>query len=138
MTMLTALTGEWSGRSGVTPTPRRCFASSLVTRRLSTEGSGDSRNCHRNSVEHLSNRERTAVSANNLITTSVFSAFLKCPTKAHLLVIGEPNSETFFAALKARISSMYKATALGAGQEFAEALDFGQLDSSDHPDNISR
>jgi predicted RecB family nuclease len=69
------------------------------------------------------------MNANNLITASVFSAFLKCPTKAHLLVIGEPNSGTFFADIEARISSMFKAAAqrLCAGGEFTETLDFRQL-----------
>jgi predicted RecB family nuclease len=52
------------------------------------------------------------MSANNLITAAIFSAFLKCPTKAHLLVISETNSETFFADIEASISSMYQAKAL--------------------------
>jgi predicted RecB family nuclease len=70
------------------------------------------------------------MSANNLITAAVFSAFLKCPTKAHLLLVGEPHSETFFTDAEAHISSMFKAAALRSctGTEFEEALDFGQLE----------
>ncbi len=67
---------------------------------------------------------------NNSITAAVFSAFLKCPTKAHLLAIGEPAPCTYFADIDARISSMYKAVArrrLGVETELAEPLDFGQL-----------
>ena len=68
--------------------------------------------------------------ASNSITAAVFSAFLKCPTKAHLLAIGEPAPGTFFADIEARISSMYKAGVkrrLRVGAEVAEPLDFGQL-----------
>ena len=68
--------------------------------------------------------------ASNSITAAVFSAFLKCPTKAHLVAIGEPAPGTFFADIEARISSMYKAAAkrrLRVGAEVAEPLDFGQL-----------
>src|ERR1700674_418818 len=67
--------------------------------------------------------------ANDPITTAVFSAFLKCPTKAHLLAIGEPAPGTFFADIEAQISSMYKAVAkrrLRVGAEVAEPLDFRQ------------
>jgi hypothetical protein len=32
-----------------------------------------------------------AMSASNQISAAVFSAFVKCPTKAHLLAIGEPD-----------------------------------------------
>jgi hypothetical protein len=42
----------------------------------------------------------------NPITAAVFSAFLKCPTKAHLLAIGEPAPGTFFTDIEVRISSM--------------------------------
>jgi hypothetical protein len=64
------------------------------------------------------------------ITAAVFSAFLKCPTKAHLLVIGEPAPGAFFANIEARISSMYKAAAkrrLGVGTGRPEFLDFAQV-----------
>jgi hypothetical protein len=56
--------------------------------------------------------------ANNSIRAAVFAAFLKCPTKAHLLAIGEPAPATYFTDIEARISSMYKSavtrTLLGA------------------------
>ena len=73
------------------------------------------------------------MSPTTLITAAVFSAFLKCPTKAHLLMSGAPKSETFFADIEAGIWSMYKATAqrqlcIEAG--FARPLEFGQLDCS--------
>jgi predicted RecB family nuclease len=68
--------------------------------------------------------------ASNPITAAVFSAFIKCPTKAHLLVTGESPPGTFFANIETHISSLYKAGAkrclrIGAGA--AELLDFGQL-----------
>src|SRR5271166_5233821 len=68
--------------------------------------------------------------ASNSITAAVFSAFIKCPTKAHLLAIGESPPGTFFAEVEARMSSMYKAMAkrrLHVGAEEAEPLEFGQL-----------
>jgi hypothetical protein len=49
--------------------------------------------------------------ASNPITAAVFSAFLKCPTKAHLVAIGEPAPGAYFADIEARISFMYKAAA---------------------------
>lgn len=68
--------------------------------------------------------------ASNSITTAVFSAFLRCPTKAHLLAIGEPAPDTFFADIEARILSMYSTAAkhrLCIGANDAEPLDFRQL-----------
>jgi predicted RecB family nuclease len=68
--------------------------------------------------------------ASNPITAAVFSAFLKCPTKAHLLAIREPPPGTFFADIETRISSMYKAVARRqprVGAEVPELLEFGQL-----------
>ena len=68
--------------------------------------------------------------ANNPITAAVFSAFLKCPTKAHLIAIGEPAPGTHFADIEAHISSMYKAAAKRRspiGAEVAELLDFKEL-----------
>ncbi|HWX29882.1 MAG TPA: hypothetical protein VNZ53_20895 [Steroidobacteraceae bacterium] len=74
--------------------------------------------------------------ANNSITAAVFKAYLKCPTKAHLLAIGEPAPATFFTDIEARISSMYKSAVtrtLRVGNDVAEPLDFGKLWSSrDH------
>lgn len=75
------------------------------------------------------------------ITAAVFSAFLKCPTKARLVAIGEPPPGTFFADIEARISSTYKAVAkrrLRAGAEVAEPLDFGQLWRSPDYTTITR
>ena len=73
---------------------------------------------------------------NNSITAAIFIAFLKCPTKAHLLAIGDPAPTTYFTDIEARISSMYKSAAmrsLRVGAEVAEPLDFGELLSSrDH------
>lgn len=43
------------------------------------------------------------------ISALIFSAFLKCPTKAHLLSTGEPAPDAFFVDIEARISSLYKA-----------------------------
>ena len=72
----------------------------------------------------------------NSITAAVFFAFLKCPTKAHLLAIGDPAPATYFTDIEARISLMYKSAAmrsLRVGAEMAEPLDFGELLSSrDH------
>jgi hypothetical protein len=72
--------------------------------------------------------------ANNSITAAVFFAFLKCPTKAHLLAIGEPAPTTFFTDIEARISLRYKSAvtrSLPAGVALAETLEFGQLLSRD-------
>jgi predicted RecB family nuclease len=68
--------------------------------------------------------------ASTQISAAIFSAFLKCPTKAHLLAIGEPVPGTFFVDIEARISSMYKAVAkqqLHTGAKATELLQFGQL-----------
>ena len=64
------------------------------------------------------------------ITAAVFTAFLKCPTKAHLLAIGESAPATFFTDIEARISSMYKSVAsrrMRVGADAVEPLDFGAL-----------
>jgi predicted RecB family nuclease len=74
--------------------------------------------------------QSAAMDASNLITAAVFSAFIKCPTKAHLLATGESPPGTFFAEVEARMSSMYKGMAkrrLRGGAEEAEPLEFGQL-----------
>jgi hypothetical protein len=68
--------------------------------------------------------------ASNQISAAVFSAFVKCPTKAHLLAIGEPAPGVFFVDIEARISSIYKPVAkrqLHTGAKVAELLEFGQL-----------
>jgi predicted RecB family nuclease len=74
--------------------------------------------------------QSTAMDANNPITTALFSAFLKCPTKAHLIATGEPTSGAYFADIEARISSLYKAAAKRQPPieaEVAELLDFKEL-----------
>jgi hypothetical protein len=68
--------------------------------------------------------------ASNPITAAVFSAFIKCPTKAHLLAIGLHAPGAYFADIEARIASLYKASArrrLRVGAEVAEPIDFGEL-----------
>lgn len=53
--------------------------------------------------------QSTAIDASNRIKAAEFGAFLRCPTKAHLLAISEPPPDTFFADIELRISSMHKA-----------------------------
>ena len=67
--------------------------------------------------------------ASDPITAAVFSAFIKCPMKAHLLAIGEPPPGTFFTDIETRISSLYKVGAkrLCVRADVTEPLDFGQL-----------
>jgi hypothetical protein len=68
-----------------------------------------------------------AMVANNPITAGLFSAFLKCPTKARLIAIGEHAPGTHFLDIEASISSMYKAAAKRQSPiaaEVAEFLDF--------------
>ena len=48
------------------------------------------------------------------ITTGLFSAYLKCATKAYLITIGEEAPTCFFASTEARISTNYKSTAIPA------------------------
>jgi predicted RecB family nuclease len=69
----------------------------------------------------------------NSITAAVFFAFLKCPTKAHLLAFGEPAPATFFTDIEARTSSTYKSAVMRRmpfGTDLAQTLDFGELWSS--------
>ena len=68
--------------------------------------------------------------ASDPITAAVFSAFIKCPMKAHLLAIAAPVTGTFFADIETRISSMYKAGAkqrLRVGTDAVKPLDFGEI-----------
>jgi predicted RecB family nuclease len=84
--------------------------------------------------------QSTAMDANNQITATLFSAFLKCHTKAHLLAIGEPAPGAHFAGIEARISSMYKAAAKqrsAIGAEVAELLDFRELRRSRDHDAVT-
>jgi predicted RecB family nuclease len=65
--------------------------------------------------------------ANNPITAGLFSALLKCPTKAHLMAIGEPAPGNHFIDIETSISSMYKAAAKRQSliaAEVSEFLDF--------------
>jgi hypothetical protein len=65
-----------------------------------------------------------------LITATVFSAFIKCPTKAYLLAIGEHIPEAYFADIHARTAFLYKASAKRrprVGTEIAELVNFGEL-----------
>src|SRR6516225_7391244 len=70
------------------------------------------------------------MNASNSITAAIFSAFIKCPTKAHLLAIGERAPNAYFADIEARIESLYKAAAKrrpGIGAEITEPIDFRAL-----------
>jgi predicted RecB family nuclease len=72
----------------------------------------------------------TEVDANNLITASLFSAFLKCPTKGYFLAVGETAPDTFFTDIESRISSMYKSVATRQfrdGAQVSDSLNFGDL-----------
>jgi predicted RecB family nuclease len=66
------------------------------------------------------------------ITAGVFAAFLKCPTKAHLLMIGESSPGAFFTDIQAQISSMHETASPGqfSGVGFAEALGIGDTNNS--------
>ena len=68
--------------------------------------------------------------ASDPITAALFSAFIKCPMKAHLLASGAPVTGTFFADMETRISSMYKTGAkqrLRVGTDAAKPLNFGEI-----------
>ena len=68
--------------------------------------------------------------ASDPITAAVFSAFIKCPMKAHLLASGAPITGTFFADMETRISSMYKAGAKQpqrVGTDAVKPLNFGDI-----------
>ena len=72
----------------------------------------------------------TAMDASNSITAAAFSAFLKCPTKGHLVAIGEPAPSAFFSDIEMHMASRYKAAAkrrLPIDAEIGDLLDFGQL-----------
>jgi len=68
--------------------------------------------------------------ASDPITAAVFSAFIKCPMKAHLLASGAPVTGTFFADMETRISSMYRKGAkqhLRVPTDAAKPLNFGEI-----------
>ena len=57
-------------------------------------------------------------------------AFVRCPTKAYLLAIGEPAREHYFADVETTIKVMYKAAAKqqrNIGGNFSATLDFKEL-----------
>jgi predicted RecB family nuclease len=67
------------------------------------------------------------------VTTAIFSAFLKCPTKARFLALGERPPETYFSDVEAGIGSMYKSWAwrmLHDRGELSELVTFAQLGDS--------
>jgi len=75
-------------------------------------------------------RQVAVIDAGNPITAAVFSAFIKCPTKAYLLAIGEQAPGAYFADIEARIASLHKAAAKGRPRvraEVAEPINFGEL-----------
>jgi len=58
----------------------------------------------------------------------VFSAFLKCPTKAYLVATGELVPDTYFAEIEAHTLYMYKAVTkrrLSNRTETTKLLDWG-------------
>src|SRR5208337_665600 len=71
----------------------------------------------------------SSMNASVAVTAAEFSAFVKCPTKAHLLAINEPSPGTYFADIEARMTAAFKEVAkrrLRIGVAIAEPLDFGQ------------
>ena len=64
------------------------------------------------------------------ITTAVFAAYLKCPTKAYLTAHGENPPDTFVADTRQGVSAAYKIKAgggVGAGLTGVVPFDFLQL-----------
>ena len=72
--------------------------------------------------------------ASDTVTAAIFSAFLKCPTKARFLALGgERPPETYFSDVEAGIGSMYKSGAwriLHDRGELSELVTFAQLGES--------
>jgi hypothetical protein len=74
--------------------------------------------------------QSAAMGANPPITAALFSAFLKCPTKARLMATDEPAPGTYFTDIETRISSMYKSVAkrrLHIQADVGEPLDFEHM-----------
>jgi predicted RecB family nuclease len=68
--------------------------------------------------------------AGHTLTAAILMAFLKCPTKARYLALGDSPQETYFSDIEAGISSMYKSRAwriLHERGELAEPATFGQI-----------
>lgn len=61
------------------------------------------------------------------ITTAVFAAYLKCPTKAHLTAHGENPPDTFVADTRQRVSAAYNIKAGGGVGAGFVPIDFLQL-----------
>jgi predicted RecB family nuclease len=71
-----------------------------------------------------------AMDAGSSITAGIFSAYLKCATKAYLSAIGETAPTVFFATTEARISAAYAMTAVRSiidGSLGIEPIDFTQV-----------
>jgi len=51
--------------------------------------------------------------ARDTITATLLSAFLKCPTKARFLSLGERPPDSYFSDIEEAIASMYKSRACG-------------------------
>src|SRR6516165_5220677 len=64
------------------------------------------------------------------ITAAIFLAFIKCPTKAYLLAIGEHAPGAYFADIEARIASLHKAAAKGRPRVGAEVAELSISETS--------
>ena len=68
--------------------------------------------------------------SSDTLPAEILKAFLKCPTKARFLVLGEKPQEAYFSDVEAGISSMYKSRAwriLHDRGELAEPATLGQI-----------
>ena len=68
------------------------------------------------------------------LSAAILMAFLKCPTKARFLVLGDNPQDTYFSGLDEGISSLYKMRAwrvLHDRGEFAKSANFGQVAEGD-------
>src|SRR3954454_8808778 len=87
------------------------------------------KNCSRKGILYLideTSAQSTIMDASISITAAAFSAFLKCPTKGHLVTIGESAPSAFFADVETHLLSRYKAAAkqrLPVNEEIGNILD---------------
>lgn len=65
--------------------------------------------------------------ARGTVTAAILLAFLKCPTKARLLSLGEHPPGTYFSDLEAKIASMFKSRARQMLHEHAELSELAAL-----------
>jgi hypothetical protein len=65
---------------------------------------------------------------NDTVTAALFSAFLKCPTKAYFQAHGEIPPETYFCNVETKIASKYK---LRAWRMLQDRLTFEQMADGD-------